>query len=152
MRSQSISECQQIRPLGQTEYLCRCTFRHKGTSNNCHRSSGAPSLPANDSALFSFRFCAVHPKDVRDCQLWQFFEVPIILASQFRALNDSVLDYFMKQDTSQSENDPIAHRASQASKASAHVGTGHRMRTARSTNTIFALNTNAPNGLARRGH
>src|SRR5450759_733149 len=48
----------------------------KGTSNNCHRSSGAPSLPVNDSALFSFRFCAVHPKDVRDCQLWQFFEVP----------------------------------------------------------------------------
>jgi len=36
-----------------------------GTSNNCHRSSGAPNLPANDSALFSFRFCAVHPKDVR---------------------------------------------------------------------------------------
>src|ERR1035437_6214467 len=51
--------------------------RLKGTSNNCHRSSGAPSLPANDSALFSFRFCAVHPKDVRDCQLWQFFEVPL---------------------------------------------------------------------------
>jgi hypothetical protein len=25
-----------------------------GTSNNCHRSSGAPNLPANDSALFSF--------------------------------------------------------------------------------------------------
>src|SRR5450759_5033834 len=80
----------------------------KGTSNNCHRSSGAPNLPANDSALFSFRFCAVHPKDVRDCQLRQLFEVPIILASQFRVLNDSVLDHFMKQNTSQSENDPIA--------------------------------------------
>ena len=26
----------------------------KGTSNNCHRSSGAPNLSANDSALFSF--------------------------------------------------------------------------------------------------
>jgi hypothetical protein len=26
----------------------------KGTSNNCRRSSGAPNLPANDSALFSF--------------------------------------------------------------------------------------------------
>src|ERR1019366_3146404 len=26
----------------------------KGTSNNCHRSSGAPNLPTNDSALFSF--------------------------------------------------------------------------------------------------
>jgi hypothetical protein len=53
-------------------------LRHnlKGTSNNCHRSSGAPNLPANDSALFSFRFCAVHPKDVRDCQLRQLFEVP----------------------------------------------------------------------------
>ena len=25
-----------------------------GTSNNCHRSSGAPNLSANDSALFSF--------------------------------------------------------------------------------------------------
>jgi hypothetical protein len=48
----------------------------KGTSNNCHRLSGASNLPANDSALFSFRFCAVHPKDVSDCQLWQFFEVP----------------------------------------------------------------------------
>src|SRR5450759_816640 len=50
---------------------------HKGTSNNCHQSSGAPNLPANDSALFSFRFYAVHPKDVRDCQLRQLFEVPI---------------------------------------------------------------------------
>jgi hypothetical protein len=48
----------------------------KGTSNNCHQSSGAPNLPANDSALFSFRFYAVHPKDVRDCQLRQLFEVP----------------------------------------------------------------------------
>jgi hypothetical protein len=26
--------------------------------------------------LFSFRFYAVHPKDVRDCQLRQLFEVP----------------------------------------------------------------------------
>src|SRR5450759_4603226 len=51
-------------------------IRLKGTSKNCHRSAGAPSLPANDSALFSFRFCVVHPKDVRDCQLQQFFEVP----------------------------------------------------------------------------
>jgi hypothetical protein len=49
----------------------------KGISNNCHRSSGAPNLPANDSALFSFRFCAVHPKDVRDSQLRQLFEVPL---------------------------------------------------------------------------
>jgi hypothetical protein len=48
----------------------------KGTSNNCHRSSGAPNLPTNDSALFSFRFCAVHPKDLRDSQLLQLFEVP----------------------------------------------------------------------------
>src|ERR1019366_1408067 len=51
----------------------------KGTSNNCHRSSGAPNLPTNDSALFSFRFCAVHPKDVRDSQLRQLFEVPLSL-------------------------------------------------------------------------
>jgi hypothetical protein len=48
-----------------------------GTSNNCHRSSGTSNLLANDSALFSFRFCAVHPKDVRDCQLRQLFEVPL---------------------------------------------------------------------------
>jgi hypothetical protein len=27
--------------------------------------------------LFSFRFCAVHPKDVRDSQLRQLFEVPL---------------------------------------------------------------------------
>jgi UDP-glucuronate decarboxylase len=32
--------------------------------------------------LFSFRFCAVHPNDVRDCQLWQFFEVPCIDINQ----------------------------------------------------------------------
>jgi transposase len=51
--------------------------RLEGTSNNCHRSSGSSNLLANDSALFSFRFCAVHPKDVLDCQLWQLFEVPI---------------------------------------------------------------------------
>src|SRR5450759_705334 len=50
-----------------------------GTSNNCRRSSGAPNLPANDSALFSFRFCAVHPKEVRDCHLRLFFEVPLRL-------------------------------------------------------------------------
>src|SRR5450759_4010135 len=56
------------------------TFRKlEGTSNNCHRSSGAPNLPANDSALFSFRFCDVHPKDVPDCQLRQLFEVPSTL-------------------------------------------------------------------------
>jgi hypothetical protein len=47
-----------------------------GTSNNCPRLSGTPNLPTNDSALFSFRFCTVHPKDVRDCQLRQLFEVP----------------------------------------------------------------------------
>src|ERR1017187_1117465 len=52
-------------------------FRLMGTSNNCHQSSGAPNLPANDSALFSFRFRAVHSKDVRDCQLRQLFEVPL---------------------------------------------------------------------------
>jgi hypothetical protein len=33
----------------------------------------------------------------------------IIFASQFRVLNDSVLDHFMEKDTSQSENNPIAH-------------------------------------------
>src|SRR5450759_336537 len=51
-------------------------FSVEGTSNNCNRSSGTSNLLANDSALFSFRFCAVHPKDVRDCQLRQLFEVP----------------------------------------------------------------------------
>src|SRR5208282_4243715 len=48
-----------------------------GNSNNFHRSSGAPNSPANDSALFSFRFCAVPPKDVRESQVRQLFEVPI---------------------------------------------------------------------------
>jgi putative tryptophan/tyrosine transport system substrate-binding protein len=38
-----------------------------GTSKNCHCPSGATNSPANDSALFSFRFCAVHPQ--RDPQL-----------------------------------------------------------------------------------
>jgi hypothetical protein len=52
-------------------------YKVMGTSNDCHRSSGAPNLPANDSALFSFRFCAVHPKDARDSQLRQLFEVPL---------------------------------------------------------------------------
>jgi hypothetical protein len=55
--------------------------RHMGTSNNRRRSSGAPNLPVNDSALFSFRFCAVHPKEVRDCHLRLFFEVPYTLLS-----------------------------------------------------------------------
>jgi hypothetical protein len=54
-------------------------FTIEGTSNNCHRSSGAPNLPTNDSALFSFRFCAVHPKDLRNSQLRQLFEVPLNL-------------------------------------------------------------------------
>jgi len=57
----------------------------EGTSNNCHRSSGAPNLPANDSALFSFRFCAVHPKDVRDSLLRQLFEVPLSLSTPMLA-------------------------------------------------------------------
>ena len=48
-----------------------------GTSNNCPRASGTPNLPVNDSALFSFRFCAVHPKDARDCLPRQLFEVPL---------------------------------------------------------------------------
>jgi hypothetical protein len=50
-----------------------------GTSKKCHRSSGGPIFLANDSALFSFRFCAVHLKEARDRQLQQFFEVPCIL-------------------------------------------------------------------------
>jgi hypothetical protein len=53
-------------------------FKPMGTSKNCRRLSGAPNLRANDSALFSFRFCAVHPKGALDCQLQQFFEVPPI--------------------------------------------------------------------------
>jgi len=36
-----------------------------------------PNFLANDSALFSFRFCAVHLKEARDHQLQQFFEVPM---------------------------------------------------------------------------
>jgi hypothetical protein len=56
--------------------ICALSKSLEGTSNNCHRSSGAPNLPTNDSALFSFRFCAVHPKDLRDSQLRQLFEVP----------------------------------------------------------------------------
>jgi hypothetical protein len=48
----------------------------KGTSKNCHRSSAAPNLLANDSGLFPFRFCAVHPKDAGDCKPQEFFEVP----------------------------------------------------------------------------
>src|ERR1019366_7847084 len=48
----------------------------KGTSNNCRPSSGAPNLSGNDSALFPVRFYAVHPKEVRDCHLRLFFEVP----------------------------------------------------------------------------
>src|SRR5450756_2388203 len=59
-----------------TRRLRAMGIRDKGTSNNCHRSSGAPNLPTNDSALFSFRFRAVHPKDLRDSQLRQLFEVP----------------------------------------------------------------------------
>jgi hypothetical protein len=62
-----------------TKHWPRGHYRLKGTSNNCHRSSGAPNLPTNDSALFSFRFCAVHPKDLRDSQLLQLFEVPLRL-------------------------------------------------------------------------
>src|ERR1039457_5350696 len=53
------------------------TLSLKGTSNNCPRASGTPNLPVNDSALFSFRFCAVHPKDARDCLPRQLFEVPL---------------------------------------------------------------------------
>jgi hypothetical protein len=65
-----------LRPVASpTSY--RSTHCFMGTSNNCHQSSGAPNLPTNDSALFSFRFRAVHPKDVRDCQLRQLFEVPL---------------------------------------------------------------------------
>jgi hypothetical protein len=48
----------------------------EGTSKNCHRSSAAPNLLANDSGLFPFRFCAVHPKDAGDCKPQEFFEVP----------------------------------------------------------------------------
>src|ERR1039457_1012454 len=62
---------------GSSPCMIKDSQSHKGTSNNCHQSSGAPNLPTNDSALFSFRFRAVHAKDVLDCQLQQFFEVPL---------------------------------------------------------------------------
>jgi hypothetical protein len=38
--------------------------------------------------LFSFRFCAVHPKDVRDSQLRQLFEVPYSLEGCFAVTFD----------------------------------------------------------------
>ena len=48
-----------------------------GTSKNHHRSRAAWNLLANDSGLFPFRFCAVHPKDAGDCKPQEFFEVPV---------------------------------------------------------------------------
>jgi hypothetical protein len=40
--------------------------RLEGTSKNGHRSSATLNFLANDSGLFPFRFCAVHPKDAGD--------------------------------------------------------------------------------------
>jgi hypothetical protein len=54
-----------------------------GTSKNHHRSSDAPNLLANDSGLFPFRFCAVHPKDAGYCKPRQFFEVPFCQSGSF---------------------------------------------------------------------
>jgi hypothetical protein len=47
-----------------------------GTSKNSDHSTDATKLPANDSALFPFRFIGVHPVADRDRQQKQFFEVP----------------------------------------------------------------------------
>src|ERR1700730_3874692 len=49
----------------------------KGTSKNCHCSSAAPNLLANDSALFPFRFCAVHPKDALALQATAIIRGPL---------------------------------------------------------------------------
>jgi hypothetical protein len=78
---------------GPADPLHRCTrhaptqLRHSvanspvGTSKNHHRSRAAWNLLANDSGLFPFRFCAVHPKDSGDCKPLQYFEVPLWLSS-----------------------------------------------------------------------
>jgi transposase len=49
----------------------------KGTSKNWSYRSSATKLPANDSALFPFRFTDVHSETVRDRRRNQFFEVPL---------------------------------------------------------------------------
>src|ERR1035437_5799481 len=73
-----VTRCQQRHHASVTTVEGRLQKRLKGTSNNCPRLSGTPNLPTNDSALFSFRFCAVHPKDVRNCLPRQLFEVPLL--------------------------------------------------------------------------
>src|ERR1019366_6232529 len=52
---------QAVQAVGNVATTVR-KFPNKGHPKNCHRSSGAPHLPANDSALFSFRLCVVHQK------------------------------------------------------------------------------------------
>jgi hypothetical protein len=47
-------------------YLSFFALRTVSDYLNRHRSSASPNLLANDSGLFSFRFCAVHPKDAGD--------------------------------------------------------------------------------------
>jgi HicA toxin of bacterial toxin-antitoxin, len=69
---------EQVSVRGSHHKFAHRTKHLMGTSNNCPRLSGTPNLPTNDSALFSFRFCTVHPKDVRDCLPRQLFEVPLL--------------------------------------------------------------------------
>jgi hypothetical protein len=64
-------------PFNSTGRNPRKAESFEGTSKNCHRSSAAANLLANDSGLFPFRFCAVHPKDAGDCKPQEFFEVPL---------------------------------------------------------------------------
>jgi hypothetical protein len=47
-----------------------------GTSRNCRLPSRAAKLPANDSALFPFRFIGVRPREAQDRRQEQVFEVP----------------------------------------------------------------------------
>jgi hypothetical protein len=52
-----------------------------GTSKNHHRSRAAWNLLANDSGLFPFGFCAVHPKDAGDCLCAELSSMPPTLST-----------------------------------------------------------------------
>jgi hypothetical protein len=55
-----------------------------GTSNNCHQSSGAPNLPANDSALFSFHSRLFTPKMSAIASYGNYSRSPYILLTVWR--------------------------------------------------------------------
>jgi hypothetical protein len=71
---------------------------YKGTSKNHHRSRAAWNLLANDSGLFPFRFCAVHPKDAGDCKPLQYFEVPITVVPAIK-MSTAVERFLRSGDT-----------------------------------------------------